>query len=440
MEQCKTVYVLGAGCSKADGLPVQADILRQIFSLKLSERKIDIHRNLLDIEFNRMPIEYTNRFEVFDKNRFILGCFLLENFGDALQKNILSESVENIQISDTLSEVRKYKAELYEMAATLQISLEDIFTIFDKIELQREHWRSYTDIKVMEVYDALKICIIYTVCFQMEQIEIRPVYEKFAKILIDKRIRVGLRQDKMSVITLNWDTMLEQELYKQCVLCEKRIMPDYCFYSYPFENMEQWIPSTLLKAKGFYNIKILKLHGSFNWLVCPRCGRISIDFRKNIAQYVLGADRKEQSFCRHCSKDYEPENRPKLRSLFVSPTYLKTFQDSNIKNIWHNAFIELSEADKVVFIGYSFPNADFEFKHLLKETIKDDCKIEVVLTQKDDLNYYMERLHTLDSTTRTEIVNKLDVPMVRYEHFFGKDRIRFYYDGVQEYLKGLENE
>lgn len=440
MEQCKTVYVLGAGCSRADGLPVQADILRQIFSLKLSERKIDIDRNLLDIEFNRMPIEYTNRFEVFDKNRFILGCFLLENFGDALQKNILSEAVENIQISDTLSEVRKYKAELYEMAATLQISLEDIFTIFDKIELQREHWRSYTDIKVMEVYDALKICIIYTVCFQMEQIEIRPVYEKFAKILIDKRIRAGLKQDKMSVITLNWDTMLEQELYKQCVLCEKKIMPDYCFYSYPFENMEQWIPSTLLKAKDFYNIKILKLHGSFNWLVCPRCGRISIDFRKNIAKYVLGADRKEKSFCRHCSKDYEPENRPKLRSLFVSPTYLKTFQDSNIKNIWHNAFIELSEADKVVFIGYSFPSADFEFKHLLKETIKDDCKIEVVLTQRDDLNYYMERLHALDSTTRTEIVNKLDVPMARYEHFFGKDRIRFYYDGVQEYLKGLENE
>lgn len=334
MEQCKTVYVLGAGCSRADGLPVQADILRQIFSLKLSERKIDIDRNLLDIELNRMPIEYTNRFEVFDKNRFILGCFLLENFGDALQKNILSEAVENIQISDTLSEVRKYKAELYEMAATLQISLEDIFTSFDKIELQREHWRSYTDIKVMEVYDALKICIIYTVCFQMEQIETRPVYEKFAKILIDKRIGDGLKQDKMSVITLNWDTLLEQELYKQCVLCEKNIMPDYCFYSYPFENMEQWISSTLLKAKDFYNIKILKLHGSFNWLVCPRCGRISIDFRKNIAKYVLGADRKEQSFCRHCSKDYEPENRPKLRNLFVSPTYLKTFQDSNIKNIF----------------------------------------------------------------------------------------------------------
>lgn len=183
-----------------------------------------------------------------------------------------------------------------------------------------------------------------------------------------------------------------------------------------------------------------KKSGTFNWLVCPRCGRISIDFRKNIAKYVLGADRKEQSFCRHCSKDYEPENRPKLRSLFVSPTYLKTFQDSNIKNIWHNAFIELSEADKVVFIGYSFPSADVEFKHLLKATIKDDCKIEVVLTQQDDLNYYMERLHALDSTTRTEIVNKLDVPMVRYEHFFGKDRIRFYYDGVQEYLKGLENE
>ena len=144
-----------------------------------------------------------------------------------------------------------------------------------------------------------------------------------------------------------------------------------------------------MKTKGFYNIKILKLHGSFNWLVCPRCGRISIDFEDNIAKYVLGADRKEQSFCKYCSMEYELENRPKLRSLFVSPTYLKSFHDSNIKNIWHN--------------------------------------------------FYSKQMNMIDGKVRKNVVNRLDVPSVRYENFFGKDKIKFYYDGVEKYLRGLEN-
>lgn len=436
----KIVYILGAGCSRADGLPIQADILKQIFQLQLYERRpINLDVNLLDSVQNNAPIEYTSRFQVFDSNRYILACFLLENFGVSSQQNRLMDFVYELKSVSSLSEERACKAKIYAMAATLQIPLEDIFTIFDKVDLQREHWRRYSDTKVLEVYDALKICIIYTVCFQMEQIDNRPIYEQFAEILIDKRISDGKKKDRLSVITLNWDTMLEQELYKKCCLSDKKVMPDYCFYSYPFAEDGYWIPSTLLKSKGYYNIKILKIHGSFNWLVCPRCGRISVDFEDNIAKYMLGADRKEQSFCKYCSAEYEMESRPMLRSLFVSPTYLKSFQDSNIKNIWHNAFIELSEADKVVFIGYSLPDADFEFKHLLKETITDQCEIEVVLTQNDSLNFYQKQLDMIDDKMRKSVISKLNVPSLRYENFFGKDKIKFYYDGVEEYLRGLNN-
>lgn len=441
MNSEKIVYILGAGCSRADGLPIQADLLKQIFQIDLTDwkKEIDINENLLDIAQSEVPIEYISRFEVFDENRYILGCFLLENFGSLSQKNELVDIKMELATLHSLLKIREHKSRIYKMASTLHVALEDIFTIFDKIDLQREHWRQYSDEKIIRVYDALKICIIYVMCFQMEQISKRPIYERFARILIDKRIKDGLTKDKLSVITLNWDTMLEQELYNKCIGIKQKVMPDYCFYSYSFLEDKRWIPSTLLKAKRFYNIKILKLHGSFNWLVCPRCGRISVDFKENIAKFVLGADRKEQSFCKYCSVDYELENRPRLRSLFVSPTYLKSFQDSNIKNIWHNAFIELSEADKVVFIGYSLPNADFEFKHLLKETLKDKCEIEVVLTYKDNLDFYKRQLKVIKDELKEEIINRLDVPATRYQNLFGKDKVKFYYNGVDEYLKGLEN-
>lgn len=40
-----------------------------------------------------------------------------------------------------------------------------------------------------------------------------------------------------------------------------------------------------------------------------------------------------------------------------TPTFVKRFDNPHLQMTWHNAFIELVEADKVVFIGYSLPGA-----------------------------------------------------------------------------------
>lgn len=438
MDKGKTVYILGAGCSRADGLPVQADILKNIFTTQISDPIVtDAVSNFLEIDTSNTPAEFTGRYEVFEEKRYMLAEFLLLNFGNTLQRNRLEEVKEQVDREKRVDKIRIYRKELYILAAELKVTLEDIFTIFDKIGIQGEHWREYSGRKIAEIYQALKCCIIYIVCYQMDQIPERKTYEEFARFLIQSRINDGQRKDKMSVITMNWDTLLEQELYKQCLTFPKKIIPDYCFYSYSFKEDKKWVPSTLAKTKGYYNIKILKLHGSFNWLVCPRCGRIFVDFKDNIAKYIMGAEKKEYSFCRYCSNTYELEKRPVLESLFISPTYLKSFHDTNIKNIWHNAFIELTEAEKVVFIGYSLPNADFEFKHLLKETIGVDCKVEVVLTNWDNLSYYERMMARIGKSNRETILGRIEVPSTRYENFFGNGRIQYHYEGVQEYLKGL---
>jgi len=41
-------------------------------------------------------------------------------------------------------------------------------------------------------------------------------------------------------------------------------------------------------GKGGFNVKLLKLHGSLNWLQCPRCNRLFVDFDNKIAvgQYI----------------------------------------------------------------------------------------------------------------------------------------------------------
>lgn len=60
--------------------------------------------------------------------------------------------------------------------------------------------------------------------------------------------------------------------------------------------------------------------------------------------------------------------------------------------IWQNAGIELSEATKIVFLGYSLPYADFEIRQLLSRFVRKNAKIEVVLypycdTSEEELRY-----------------------------------------------------
>jgi len=60
------------------------------------------------------------------------------------------------------------------------------------------------------------------------------------------------------------------------------------------------------------------------------------------------------------------------------PTFLKNLTNTQYKLIWQNAAIELSEATKIVFIGYSLPAADFEMKQILSRMVRDTAEIEVV--------------------------------------------------------------
>jgi hypothetical protein len=93
------------------------------------------------------------------------------------------------------------------------------------------------------------------------------------------------------------------------------------------------------------------------------------------------------------------------------PTFLKDFSNPQYKLIWQNAGVELSEATKVVFIGYSLPQADFEMRQLLSRMIRENAEIEVV--------------------TREQSNNDLEM---RYRVFFGKRKLNFHFNGVTHYI------
>ena len=98
------------------------------------------------------------------------------------------------------------------------------------------------------------------------------------------------------------------------------------------------------------------------------------------------------------------------------PTFLKDLSNPQYKLIWQNAGVELSEAERIIFIGYSLPSADFEMRQLLSRMVRDNAAITVVDFGEE----------------QSEIIKNMKM---RYKTFFGNRSIDFCLDGAKKYIE-----
>jgi NAD-dependent SIR2 family protein deacetylase len=235
--------------------------------------------------------------------------------------------------------------------------------------------------------------------------------------------------DAVSVITTNWDIMLDNQI--NSIIQEGNILNgkesrgvlDYCCYISSLAEHDHSIESGLfVLGQGGYNVKVIKLHGSLNWLQCPRCNRLYVKlYKKWNGGYVF-----DKKYCYHCKKNYSEDDNDSilLNTSMVMPTFLKDLNNLQIKLSWMNAANELSEAEKVVFLGYSLSEADFEFKQLLSRMIRKDAVIDSVLIQDDNPENYDGK-------------SKFKTAGYRFESFFSGRELNMYYDGVNKYVENL---
>jgi len=243
--------------------------------------------------------------------------------------------------------------------------------------------------------------------------------DKFAKYIIDQaKTRNDYnyhRFDPISIISTNWDILLDKSLYSMLEpppisgICNNKAVIDYKCHISSFEEDDNTIkPALEIMGRGGFCVKLIKLHGSLNWLQCPKCQRVYADFKEKIAILPY----KDDYYCRHCETNYGNKDKSnRLTSNMVMPTFLKDFTNPQYKMIWRGAGIELSEASKLVFIGYSLPQADFELRQLLSRMVRKEAEIEVVSKGK---NNDMEK---------------------RYEIFFGSRKIQFFREGAKHYIE-----
>lgn len=105
------------------------------------------------------------------------------------------------------------------------------------------------------------------------------------------------------------------------------------------------------------SIRLLKLHGSLNWLYCPKCDELDITPTKKGAAEYLNKEYELLCLNTYCTSHYEP--------LIVTPTKFKIYENRILNEIWEISRYCISKADEIVFIGYSLPEADTEIRCLI---------------------------------------------------------------------------
>lgn len=341
-------------------------------------------------------------------SKFIIRCFGNEDDNMALNKILEINGAKEFDFTKIYKKIIKYN-----------ISFENIFTFLDKAIVLTEFLQSFTDKELRVFHRSLIDCITYIISYYSYIQADNSFYKDFAKYIVTYRTSAKKDIDNLTLISMNWDSLFDNFIHNACI----KMKPieadiDYCIDN---ECIDNFLTSVKLKSQGNYNIKLLKPHGSTNWLICKNCGRLYTHYTNDITIRNMSRDTSLNVICEYCNRE---KKASELAPLIITPTYIKSLENVHLKSIWYNMYIEISQADELYFIGYSLPNADFELKYLLKKAVRSDTKIKVVLHKSDNpkIYHYVKKSHK----------SRLDLPVNRYIELFAHNEIEFNYNGFDK--------
>jgi hypothetical protein len=217
--------------------------------------------------------------------------------------------------------------------------IEDIFSQLDyAIADNRPLSADYTTEKLRSIRESF----VYAICEVLRQ-SLNDSSDLLNRFLL--RIKDG-----DSIISLNYELMIDNAL--------SRNLGKSVDYGIPMRHDDQ----TETQQAAANSLPLYKLHGSLNWLYCPRCQEITLTHSEKGVQYIFGngAD-ASRGTCPQCHSHYEP--------LIITPTMAKSYANPLLNEIWRKAEDKITTADEIIFAGYSLPSADVYLKCMLKRAV-----------------------------------------------------------------------
>jgi hypothetical protein len=323
----------------------------------------------------------------------------VESFLETPQNGELDYEIE-AEISNQLKKFWEYA--FHYSGQAQRPSLEDHFTVLDlAANTGRNIGPEYTPKKLR----AIRRLSIHRI-FQILDLRYRHSWA------IEQLLSNLLQSSDVTVVSTNWDIVVENHL---------REMATTYWYGLRVEDLR----GQEIAKRG---VTLLMLHGSANWIYCDSCRRLYAgqeddgkaalraliyiekdDFRElcpeNERVFRLVSELPRRlSDCKHC------HNR--LGARIATFSYRKEVSIPQFQTVWQTAFSTLRDSDSWLFIGYSLPEADFEFRHLLKSA---------------------ERARRSDEPKRIRVILKEDCEAARrFRRFFGITDEQIHQHGLSE--------
>jgi len=302
-----------------------------------------------------------------DKNVYILGAGFSKEIGLPLQDDFLLAAREvffkNPTIYAHFENVFRYQDELTKMKKFLNYPLLNLEHLFNLVEMDIFYSNLDAPRTVKNDFQKMICDVLIEKTpnpffhdpdgrLNLQQ-DIFKNYLSFASILIkDYRDHLSLHAD--TIISFNYDIIVEAAA---CIYNWKRyrnnssgktgsikfntifgkdnILQNPISESFKTNRTNAWFPEDKLFSESEDAVKLIKLHGSINWK-------------------TVDNDIQE--------------------TFIVPPTWNKS--DIRIRRLWEKAYQELVDAQRIIIIGYSFPETDIYVKSLLALALNKNRQLQ----------------------------------------------------------------
>jgi len=303
--KAKTVIILGAGASAAENAPLQNQLFREFF-------RRDALSGTGAHALKQMNVE--------------LKAFFKHFFG--------------VVTDDS----RRGKKDFP--------TFEDALGIIELALQRSESFRSYSMSAANPRLQQIRDHLIFLICIILARR--LPSPGKYHPELV-RALYQNHDLDTTTFISLNYDILIDNALTEANATFDRDL--DYGVHFQNFDlassGRNEW-----RKPRPGKSSLLLKLHGSLNWLYCPTCVTLTLTPKeKGVIRLIY---EPSLACCGSCGTVATP--------IVIPPTFFKVMSNLYLQEIWHRAEFVLREAERLVFCGYSLPDADLHFKYLLKRS------------------------------------------------------------------------
>jgi len=340
----KTAIFFGAGASKADGAPLQKDLITEYFEMRKQKNKNGIAK---EDEYLNSSKTTVMQFYIEKKISYFLSEYFGVDFGKHISKIAFPTFEEILGLIDNASmnddefrsnpQINKHQQDLME-------NLKDHYQLYDN-----QHFGLFalTRSRLISSKSSLKNMFHNSPGIPSNKIfKIRDCFIFLMAEILEYNLQVDSLNTQHYKLINNIKNLSDISFFSTNydLLIDSALVHNGCDINYNYDE----------RTKD--KVDLFKLHGSLNYLYCPACKNILTYGIEKVVVKTLDYD----FTCQHCSSI--------MKNIIIAPSYFKDFRNKYLQRIWSNAEYKLKQIEHIIFCGYSFPDADFHIKYLLKQS------------------------------------------------------------------------